>query len=137
MTNPTFKFSVSGNPAKFSYEPTEDWVYTHEDEVRFETASGPFSLDLINKDDTQSVALRPFPTLQSQPGKDTNGNPVFLAITKINDGLTPAQREDAIEGHRTSEKDPGFIARYRYKFTVTMPDKTTAIDDQKNGEYRC
>ena len=52
------------------------------------------------------------------------------------DGLTPAQREDAIEGHRTSEKDPGFIARYRYKFTVTMPDKTTVIDDQKNGEYR-
>jgi hypothetical protein len=132
---PTFKFSVSGNPARFTYVPDTDWTYTHVDTVRFETPSGPFSLDLIRKDVPKSVANPPFPGLQSEAGKDADGNTVFYAETKITDGLTPQQRKDAIDAHAIAGE--GFIARYRYKITVSMPGNTIAVDDQKNGEYRC
>jgi len=136
---PTFRFSVSGNPGKFTYYPDEDWTYTHQDTVRFETPSGQFELDLIQEDVPPSVSHAPFPRLplRSQSGKDDKGNPVFYAETGVEDGLTQQQRQDAMEGHATAADPEGFIARYRYKISVEMPGKPPAFDDQKNGEYRC
>ena len=131
----TFRFSVNDKekPAIFTYDPNRDWTYNAHDTLRFVTDAGPFTLDLIRKDSAPVPGMkRPFPVLTSTPvGKE------HVAETTIDDGLNPQQRDDARNRNATPDNPFGFIARYRYKIEVTLPYTEPAVDDQKNGEYRC
>src|SRR5215468_5685865 len=115
MANHTFKFEVTGTPPTFQYDPTSDWTYAGVDALRFETLTGPFTLDLIRKDASDDPdSIRPFPPLTSTAYGQGKGATHF-AKTGINDGLTPEQRHELIVGHQTAGNPEGFIAKYRYK----------------------
>lgn len=135
--NRVFKFEVSNDKlAKFTYEPAETWVYFGDDNIRFQTTSGPFTLDLIRTDATELPgAVRPFPFLTSNKSKDDSG--YYVAETKITDGRTPQQRDELRRQHTGPANPVGFIGRYFYKIVVTRADDTTVSDQEKNGEYRC
>ena len=138
MDNPTktFTFSVTGHPAVFTFKPTEMWRYTAVDIIRFQSKAGPFTLDLNRSDAVpQPNEKKPFGQLKSTLNPDAQG--FFVAQTKITDGLTKAQRDQARAQNQTAADPFGFIARYKYAISVTLPDGSKAQDGQHNGEYGC
>jgi hypothetical protein len=138
--NKIYTFSVAGNPPVFTYAAPEMWPYSGTDTVRFQTKSGKFTLDMNRADALPKPnEKKPFGPLKSSDKPDANG--FFFVETKITDGLTKKQRDDARAQNQTGADSFGFIAKYKYQIAVTLikDGKETGhlSDAQHNGEYKC
>ena len=128
-----FKFRVDSD-GRFHFDPPGEWAYGHQDVVRFQCETGPFSMagvPIAGND----YYLNPlgFP-LQSDP---QDGAYTFHAAeTKVNDPW-PEEKRKTIQKANMGPKHPdGFVGRFRYVIFVTRDGKQF-ISDEKNGVYAC
>ena len=128
-----FKFRVDPD-GQFHFDPDTEWAYGHNDLIRFQCETGPFSMAgvPISGDDYTSNPLG-FP-LQSDP---QDGAYTYHAVdTRVRDSLTEATRNTIRKANMGPEDREGFIGRFRYVIFVTRDGKQF-VSDQKNGVYQC
>jgi hypothetical protein len=134
-TNPTptkvFAFTVDPK-GQFTYDPSGDWAYGHRDTIRFQTRSGPFTIDFLPASLIPYDGFKPLggPLTSVQEGAQ------YHADTTVQDDLTEVDRETLIKANVSSQHPKGFVGRYRYAINVTVGNQTFS-DDQKNGTYSC
>jgi hypothetical protein len=133
-----FQFEASGDlPGKFSYYPGGDWTYTHRDQLRFETKTGPFTIQFIRKDVLGAYPEGSYLLNGTKLVADKAENGVWFVEKPINDGLSEVEREALRSGNASQEDLDGFIAKYFYSIDVTDARGQRLHDDQKNGTYDC
>ena len=129
----TFKFRVDPE-GRFHFDPSADWAYGHNDVVRFQCETGPFSMAgiPISGNDYDANPLG-FP-LKSDP---QDGAYTYHAIeTKVKDALKEDDRITIRKANKGPGYPDGFVGKFRYVIFVTRDGKQF-ISDEKNGVYVC
>lgn len=114
----TFTFTV-GPDGKFTYDPTDDWIYFHTDTIRFQTESGPFTMGFLLE---TPVPVARFSPLRG-PLKSVQEGSSYHADTTVKDNLTQTDREMLMELNKGPQHPDGFVGRYRYDIKVTVGGK--------------
>jgi hypothetical protein len=132
MANRTFKFDVSETD-QFTYTPADDWKYSKQDILRFETQAGPFTIDFKPRD----AALPPnFNPLSGPLDSVEDRSGVWFAETTVKDDLSPEARKSLMDSNKSKEFPNGFLARYTYDINVTKNGKKLH-NATHNGVYSC
>lgn len=131
MANRTFRFDIEGT--QFTYTPDDDWRYSKQDVLRFETPAGPFTIDFKPRD----AGLPPnFNPLGGPLDSVQDRSGVWFAETTVKDDLSPEARASLMDSNKSKEFPNGFLARYIYDISVTK-DGTNHRDATHNGVYSC
>lgn len=130
----TFSFSVDADGV-FKYDApapgVTNWAYSFKNSLKFQSATGPFTIRLRRTDQAGGTGNLPDPFGGPRKATQVGGaGPWTASVPQINDGLTEAVR-------RTIFQSNGFIATYRYVIGAKMEDGSIAIDDSHTGIHTC
>lgn len=133
--NVIFHFDVDAN-AQFTYKPKHDWQYFNDDILRFETSSGPFTIELIRTGPSTSDAPLTNPFGKPLKSNEDATGPWYVE-TDVNDGLTEDNRKLMFQSH-VGPGSSGFLAKYNYRVEIKRAaDGAVLTDDHHNGTYIC
>ena len=127
----TFSFTV-GPDGQFIYDPPTDWAYRHDDHIRFQTESGPFTIDFLPASPIPIPGFNPL----GGPLESVEDSGFYRAETTVTDALTDEDRETLMQANVSKAAPFGFVGRYFYDIKV-MVNKQQFSDNQKNGSYSC